>query len=141
MARAIDIRLSQLPALRGLRWCLAGCSTLAALMLYLDGAMWPAGAALALALFGLLGSAVQAVQSLHVWPDRAAAAGRGGDCEAGTAGGRVTARITSVSTWGDLRLLRFHRGVPARTLLLWPGTVAPAQERQFGRWLKAICRG
>ncbi len=141
MASAIDIRLSQLPALRGLRWCLAGCSTLAALMLYLDGAMWPAGAALALALFGLLGSAVQPVQSLHVRPDRAAAVGRGGDCEAGTAGGRVTARITSVSTWGDLRLLRFHRGVPARTLLLWPGTVAPAQERQFGRWLKAICRG
>lgn len=141
MARAIEFCLSQLPALRGLRWCLAGCSTLAALMLYLNGALWPAGAALALALFGLLGSAVQPVQSLHVRPDRAAAAGGAGDCEAGTAGGRVTARITSVSTWGDVRLLRFHRGVPARTLLLLPGVVAPAQYRQFGRWLNAICRG
>lgn len=140
MTRAIEIRLSQLPALRGWRWCLAGCSTLAALTLYLDGAVWPAGLALALALFGLLGSAVQPVQSLHVWPDRAATAG-GGACEAGTAGGRVMARITSVSIWGDVRLLRFHRGIPAPTLLLWPGPVAPAQYRQFGRWLKAICRG
>ena len=141
MARAIEIRILHLLAWRGLRWCLAGCSMLAVLTLYFDGAVWPAGLALALALSGLPGSGVQPVQSLHVWPERAGTAGGGGDCEVGTASGRVAARITAVSTWGELRLLRFHRGIPARTLLLLPGAVAPAQHRQFGRWLKAICRG
>lgn len=140
MARAIDICIVQMPAYKALGWVLAGCGALAALALYLHGAVWPASIALAVALCGLQWPGAQAPQSLHIAPDRSSPDGGSGHCELVTAQGRFLVRITSASTWGSMRLLRYHRGTAARTLLLLPGTVAAVKSCELGRWLESLRR-
>lgn len=143
MAHAIEIRLLPAPRWRALRWCLAGFSTLIAVTLHLEGAVWPAAVAIALGALGLTRSGEKSVCALRFeMPrrDRSVEMDCHGRCELVTADRVVTSRLRSVFGWGSLRILRLRVDVPVRTLVLWPGMVTASGQHQLGRWLKVLTR-
>lgn len=143
MARAIEIHILPAPRWQALRWYPAGCSALIAVTLYLEGAIWPAAVAIALAVLGLARSGEKSVRALRFEPlgrERFSETDRHDRCELVTADGVFASRLIVVFGWGSLRVLRLRANAPVRTLVLWPGVVAASQRHQLGRWLKALIR-